>query len=167
MANQERAGSSLISSYFARIIRPVLDQLKGGADPERLSLAATLGALIGIIPILGISTGIAVVVGAALRLNHVVLQAVNYLVYPLQLMLFPVFLKLGGVIFGGDSMEFDLTLLRQELSDSLPAFLSKYGMIGAKAVGVWAVLSIMIGIPLRLILNSLFRKIHSTWNRPS
>jgi uncharacterized protein (DUF2062 family) len=84
-----------LRAFFTdRILKPILDQLKKGADPDRLSLAATMGALIGVIPVLGISTGLGVAVGAILRLNHVVLQAINYLVYPLQLLLFPVFLLL-------------------------------------------------------------------------
>jgi hypothetical protein len=153
-----------LKAFFTdRILKPVLDQLKNGADPDRLSLAATLGALIGIIPILGISTGLGVAVGAYLRLNHVVLQAINYLVYPLQLLLFPVFLKLGGVILGGEVMEFDLGVLQGELTRSIPDFLSKYGLIGLKAVGVWSVFSVLIGIPLHLLLKTTFRKIHTNW----
>lgn len=156
----------MISGRLSRILNPILEQLKKGADPDRLSLAATLGALIGIIPVLGISTGLGVIIGASLRLNHAVLQAINYLVYPLQLILFPVFLKLGGTLLGGEVMEFDLGLLREEFAKSIPEFLSKYGMIGAKALGVWAIVSLMIGFPLHLVLKSLFRKIHRTWSNP-
>ena len=157
-----------MKAFFTdRILKPILEQLKNGADPDRLSLAATLGALIGVIPVLGISTGLGVAVGAILRLNHVVLQAINYLVYPLQLLLFPVFLKLGGVILGGEVMEFDLGVLKEELTKSIPDFLSKYGMIGLKAVVIWSVFSVLIGIPLHFLLKKIFRKIHSNWKGSS
>lgn len=137
-----------------------MGELSKGADPAKLSLAATLGALVGIIPILGISTGLGFFVAWALRLNHVVFQAINYLVYPIQLVLFPVFLKLGGIMLGGEVMDFDLSLLKQEFVVSIPSFLSKYGVIGGKAVIVWAVFSVVTGIPLHLLLNSLFVKIN-------
>jgi uncharacterized protein (DUF2062 family) len=157
-----------LRAFFTdRILKPILDQLKKGADPDRLSLAATMGALIGVIPVLGISTGLGVAVGAILRLNHVVLQAINYLVYPLQLLLFPVFLKLGGVILGGEVMEFDLVVLKEELTKSIPDFLSKYGMIGLKAVVIWSAFSVVIGIPLHFLLKKIFRKIHSNWKGSS
>ena len=149
--------------FTDRIFKPIREQLKNGADPDRLSLAATLGALIGVIPVLGISTGLGVAVGAIFRLNHVVIQAINYLVYPLQLVLFPVFLKLGGAILGGEVMAFDLGMLKEEFTKSIPDFLSKYGMIGLKAVVIWSLFSVLVGIPLHFLLKKIFRKIHSNW----
>ncbi|NDD93361.1 DUF2062 domain-containing protein, partial [bacterium] len=148
MANQEGT-----RPLVKRVLKPILDQLTQGAEPSRLALAATLGGLIGLIPILGISTGLGIAVASIFRLNHVVFQSINYLVYPLQLVLFPVFLKLGGKILGGEVMEFDMNLLRAEFSASIPDFLSKYGVIGAKATFIWLLASVLVGIPLYLGLR--------------
>jgi hypothetical protein len=149
-----------------RILRPILELLGKGADPGKLSLAATLGALIGVIPVPGISTGLAFAAGLAFRLNHVVLQALNYAVYPLQIILFPIFLKLGGILLGGDVMEFDAGMMGNELKASVPGFLSKYGWISLKSIGVWFLFSLLIGIPLRYLLKNFFERLRKPEGGP-
>jgi len=150
-----------------RILKPITSQLSQGADPRQLSLAVTLGALMGTIPILGISTGIGIAVASALKLNHAVFQGINYLVYPLQLILFPVFLKTGGALLGGEIMDFNLDLLKAEFQASVPNFLSKYGVIGLKAVVVWAACALIIGPLLHLFFKTLFKKISLNRRQPS
>jgi len=138
-----------------KTLEPVRKQLTQGVSPGKLALACTLGALIGTFPILGATTTLCIAIGFIFRLNHAVLQAVNYLLYPLQLLALPFFLKLGTRVFGGDPIEFDFMKLKAEFTNSIPMFLSKYGMIGLKAVGVWFVFSCLVGGPLFLVLRKI------------
>lgn len=74
--------------------------LKMGADPDRLAWSLALGMVVGVNPLLGSTTLVALGLAAALRLNIVASQVGNHAVYPLEILLFPVFIKLGDVMFG-------------------------------------------------------------------
>ena len=74
--------------------------LKMGADPDKLAWSLALGLVVGVNPLLGSTTVVALGVAAAFRLNLVASQVGNHAVYPLEIVLFPVFIKLGDVLFG-------------------------------------------------------------------
>ena len=74
--------------------------LRTGADPKRLSWALALGLVVGVNPLLGSTTMVALALASVLRLNLVASQVGNHAVYPLEWLLFPVFIKMGSVVFG-------------------------------------------------------------------
>ena len=67
-----------------------------GITPRRLALTLALGFAIGCIPVVGIPTALCALLALALRLNLPAIQAANYLVMPLQLVLIVPFVRLGG-----------------------------------------------------------------------
>ena len=74
-----------------------------GISPRRLALTLALGFAIGCIPVVGIPTLLCAVLALALRLNLPAIQAANYLVMPLQLVLIVPFVRLGGWLFASGS----------------------------------------------------------------
>ena len=78
--------------------------LKMGADPDKLAWSLALGLVVGVNPLLGSTTVVALGVAAAFRLNLVASQVGNHAVYPLEILLFPVFIKLGDVLFGTEKL---------------------------------------------------------------
>lgn len=86
------------------IVTPVVGLLKHGADPDRLAWSLALGVVIGINPLLGSTTLVVLAFAAVFRLNLVASQVGNHAMYPLQLLLFPVFIKLGSLIFHTDKL---------------------------------------------------------------
>ena len=78
-----------------------------GISPQKVSLAISFGLCVGIIPLLGTTTLLCTGIALALRLNMPIIQAVNYVVYPFQLLLFIPFLKAGAYISG---QQFNYTL---------------------------------------------------------
>lgn len=85
--------------FRRRVIAPLLQLLRMGATPERLAWSIAVGLVIGVNPLLGSTTVLALLVASGLRLNVVASQLGNHLVYPLELLLFPVFIKLGILLF--------------------------------------------------------------------
>jgi hypothetical protein len=81
-------------------VNPVMGLLKMGADPDKLAWSLALGVVVGVNPLLGSTTVVALGLAAAFRLNLVASQVGNHAVYPLEILLFPVFIKLGDVMFG-------------------------------------------------------------------
>ena len=82
-----------------RVVEPMLQLLRIGMTPRRLAWSIAIGVVIGINPLLGSTTVLVLAVASAFRLNLVASQLGNHLVYPLELLLFPVFLRVGIVLF--------------------------------------------------------------------
>jgi uncharacterized protein (DUF2062 family) len=78
-----------------RLVAPLLALLKQGVTPRKLALSLALGIVIGLVPILGISTALCALAALALRLNMPAIQLVNYLLTPLQLLLIIPLLRFG------------------------------------------------------------------------
>jgi len=83
-----------------RLIDPLLALMRQGVTPEKLALSLSLGAAIGVIPILGVSTALCAAVAISLRLNMPAIQLINYLLAPLQLVLIIPLLRIGEHLVG-------------------------------------------------------------------
>jgi uncharacterized protein (DUF2062 family) len=82
-----------------QVISPVIHLLRVGASPRKLAWSLAVGIAVGINPLLGSTTLVCLTVAFALRLNVVASQITNHLVYPLQLAMFFVFLRVGDRVF--------------------------------------------------------------------
>ncbi len=91
-----------------RVVGPVLDLLRIGATPEKLAWSLAVGAVIGVNPLLGSTTVLALAAAPLLGLNFVALQLGNHLMYPLELILFPVFVRAGSWVFGTAALPMEM-----------------------------------------------------------
>lgn len=82
-----------------RVVGPVADLLRVGATPEKIAWSLAVGFAIGVNPLLGSTTLLALAVAWVFRLNLVASQVANHLAYPLEVLLFAVFVKLGARCF--------------------------------------------------------------------
>jgi uncharacterized protein (DUF2062 family) len=80
-------------------VGPVIGLLRTGASPRRLAWSLALGLVVGVNPLLGSTTVVALALASALRLNLVASQVGNHAVYPLEWLMFPVFIKVGSIVF--------------------------------------------------------------------
>jgi uncharacterized protein (DUF2062 family) len=85
--------------FRRRVVEPLLQLLRIGATPHQLAWSIAIGAVIGINPLLGSTTLLALAVASIFRLNVVASQLGNHIMYPLELLLFPVFVRLGIALF--------------------------------------------------------------------
>jgi uncharacterized protein (DUF2062 family) len=89
----------LARNVCRKLSAPVTKRLQAvltcGLTPQKCALTLCLGSAIGLLPILWGTTLLCVLLAYLFRLNQVALQAVNYLLYPLQLALLLPFFKLG------------------------------------------------------------------------
>ena len=81
-----------------KIIRSLSKLLKQGLSPVKLSLVIALGITLSIFPVLGTTTLICTLVSILFNLNLPAMQLANYAAFPLQVILFFPFLKLGETI---------------------------------------------------------------------
>ncbi len=105
-------------SFYSRLVPKVFDLLRQGVTPEKIALCITIGAAIGIFPVVGTTTLLCAVAAVLLRLNLPAIQLVNYLVYPLQLALLLPYVRLGEKVFGAGEARFSpLQVVAQLRSD--------------------------------------------------
>jgi len=114
------------NNFHNKIGKPILNILRQGISPKRLSLSIAFGAVIGILPVLGSTTLLCAATAIMLRLNLPAIQLSNYLVYPLQIFLLIPFMSLGAFIFQMDlpplTVQEISTLFQQDFWGSIASF---------------------------------------------
>jgi uncharacterized protein (DUF2062 family) len=82
-----------------RAIDPLVAILKFGVTPEKIAISLALGIVLGVFPVLGSTTILCAGAAVALGLNLPAIQLINYVMYPVQLMLLIPFMRLGEKLF--------------------------------------------------------------------
>ncbi len=116
----------------------VLAQLRQGATPHKLALSVAIASALALFPVLGTTTVLCLAVGAALKLNHPLMQFVNYLLSGLQLLLLIPLLKAGEWL-GAPHLSLSLPELQARFSEAPWASLREFGVIALGGIGAWAV----------------------------
>lgn len=134
-----------------------------GFSPERLALSLALGFVLGFIPVVGVPTGLCIVVAAAFRLNHPAIQAANYAAMPLQVALIAPLVKLGGRLAPALAPpHMDLGILAHSpISAVLHApgpLMAQIGSLAGQALLAWVVIAAPVALVLTLMLTGLLRR---------
>lgn len=123
--------------------------LRQGMSPGRLAFTLSLGFAIGCIPVVGIPTALCAGLALALRLNLPAIQAANYAVMPLQLVLIVPFVRLGGRLFGfGTVRALDTGNL---LHTSPLVLISQMSGLAGQALLAW----LLIAVPAVALMTAL------------
>ncbi|MGO9932365.1 MAG: DUF2062 domain-containing protein [Steroidobacteraceae bacterium] len=78
-----------------RLVEPLLALLIQGISPDRLALCVAIGAVVGNVPILGVSTITCSIIALVFRLNLPAILLVQAAMAPTQVLLFIPFVRLG------------------------------------------------------------------------
>jgi uncharacterized protein (DUF2062 family) len=89
----------MIRAIKTKILSLVKSMLKEGMSLRKIALCIALGIVLGIFPVLGATTLLCTVAALSLRLNLPAIQVVNYMVYPLQLVMLAPFYGTGNWLF--------------------------------------------------------------------
>jgi uncharacterized protein (DUF2062 family) len=129
----------------------ILKFLKQGISPELLGLSIALGAVIGILPVLGATTLLCAAAAILLRLNLPVIQLSNYLVYPLQIVLLIPFVRLGAFLFQVEAPPLSIetlgALFQQDFWGTVVSFFETI----LYAIAAW----LLVSIPLFVVIYGL------------
>jgi len=156
-----------MQSWFVgweRMQKRAAEWLLSGFSPERLGLSLALGFVLGCIPVLGIPTGLCVVVALAFRLNHPAIQAANYAAMPFQVALIAPLVKLGGWLIPAlTPPRMDLgILLHSPLATvwHMPGpLLAQLGVLAGQALVAWLVIAVPAAIVLTLMFTGVLRRV--------
>lgn len=131
------------SFWQRRVVAPLRAQLTQGVSPDKLAFTVAIGTACSLLPFLGFTTLLNLGVGLWLRLNHPILQLVNYLLGAAQLALILVYVRLGEFIWRAPPMPLSIAQLLQEFKASPSAFLQHFAWTGVHAATAW-----LLSVPL-------------------
>jgi uncharacterized protein (DUF2062 family) len=145
------------------VVAPIQAQLLQGTSPDSIALALAVGAACGLFPIFGATTALSLLVGARLRLNHVLMQMVNHLLGPLQLACILLFVRAGEWVWRAPHEPLSVAAIRQALHDDTAGALRRFGMSGVHAVSAWLLaapfLVAALFLPLRYVTRTMARRL--------
>ncbi|WP_321372407.1 DUF2062 domain-containing protein [uncultured Desulfuromusa sp.] len=117
------------------------EQLQQGCCPRDLALAFALGATLGIMPLVWGTSLICIIIASCLRINQVVIQGANYLMYPLQIILFFPYLIWGERLFATHLLPANHTQLLEQIRSMPFVFLGQFWQSNVQGLVVWLILS--------------------------
>jgi len=145
----------------ARVITPLLSLLRIGASPRQLALALAVGAVIGINPLFGSATVFCIAAAWLFRLNYVAAQIANFVVYPFQIALFFVFIRIGNAVFRTAALPLERAALMAAIRTQPMQTLRLLWTWQWHALVVWlacaAVLIPLLTLTLEPVLNRLLQ----------
>jgi uncharacterized protein (DUF2062 family) len=142
-----------------RLIDPLRVQLTRGVTPDRLAFTVGLGTACSLFPFLGFTSLLNLGVGAALRLNHPILQTLNQVLGAVQLALILVYVRVGEWLWGANTGAFTLSeMLRVFREETLTAFFQQFGWAGLHALTAWLVTSPLLVAAISFTLRPRFQR---------
>jgi len=128
----------LLDSRLVRMLKELLTQ---GLGPAALARTLAVSTVCSLLPVLGATSLLNLGAGALFRLNHPVMQILNQLLGPVQLVLVYPYVKAGEWLWGAQAGERFAISEVLDLFARLPIgeFLARFGMAGLHAVSAWAI----------------------------
>ena len=122
-------------SFWQRRVRtPLVALFTQGITPDKIALTFAVGSACSLFPFLGFTSLLNLGAGLWLRLNQPLLQTLNQVLGPLQLLLILVYVRLGEWLWRAAGDRFTLTEMIQVFRDaSLHEFIHRFGWAGIHA----------------------------------
>ena len=76
-------------------------------------MSLAIGIALGCAPVLGVTTFAAIAICYATELNPVAMQLMNYVMYPVQIVLFIPFIRAGEILFHARHLRINTTQIQQ------------------------------------------------------
>jgi uncharacterized protein (TIGR03546 family) len=141
-----------------KLIYPLLSFLKQGTTPTTLAWSVALGFVLGIFPIIGLTTLLCFISAFLFRLNIAAIQLVNYAVYPLQLLLLIPYFQLASWLFGTENPVSSISQVQALFQEGFWQAFSTLGWLLIEAVFVWAIFALPLSFLVYILCYSVFRK---------
>jgi len=126
--------------FWQRRVRdPLVALFTQGITPDKVALTLGVGTACSLLPFLGLTSLLNLIVGLWLRLNQPLLQTLNQLLGAVQLIMILVYVRLGEWVWQAEGDRFTITEVLQVFRDaSIGEFLQRFGWAGVHAFTAWA-----------------------------
>ena len=157
--------SAVLPWLKRRVVTPLISLLKQGISPQSLAMSVAFGIGIGIFPVLGISTVLLTLLALGLRLNMPAIQLVNYLMYPLQLLLIIPFVRLGEQVLGAAPQPISIAGVRALIEHGLGLAIRQLSAALIHATIGWLVIGPALIYLLFRVLKATFSALAARLDR--
>ena len=142
---------------FQKMSDRLLAFLQQGISPEKMALALAIGITIGTLPLLGATTLLCTLLAFWLRLNMAFLQLVNYIFYPIQLLLYIPFLRIGAGLFSEQKFNYSLEDITNMLANDPMGTIVKFFIVNLCGLLLWLILAPVLFGTSYFIGRTVFR----------
>ena len=111
-----------------KFVKPIIDLLNQGISLQKIVLSIAIGATLGVIPVPGATTILCAIAAILFRLNHPAIQLVNYLVYPLQIILLIPFYRAGEFVFNAEPLSLSASQVVEMIKEYVGAYWRLYSL---------------------------------------
>jgi uncharacterized protein (DUF2062 family) len=132
--------------------------LQQGLSPTALAWSSTIGLLLGVLPVIGVSTLVMTFISWRFRLNLAIMLSISYLIYPLQLLLIIPYIRLGEWLLGAPQLPLSMPKLQQAFQSDFWSGLASLGVANLHAALAWLLLALPTGTALYLALLLIFKR---------
>jgi uncharacterized protein (DUF2062 family) len=145
------------------VLNPIVALLTQGVTADKVAQTLAVGTVCSLFPFLGTTTALNLSVGLWLRMNQPIMQTLNYLLTPVQLVMIMVYVRVGERIWQAGEERFTLGDMMEAFRDkSFLEFLQQFGTAGLHAFTAWALTAplvfALVYLPLRPVLRRLARR---------
>lgn len=141
------------------VIDPVVQQLRQGVTPEQIARTVAVGTACSLLPFLGFTSLLNLIVGCALRMNQPLLQALNQVLGPVQLMLILVHVRIGEAMWRAQDSAFRVSDMLQVFREkTFGEFLERFGWAGLHALTGWLVTAPVMVAAVYIAVRPLLRR---------
>lgn len=109
-----------------------------GSSTRQLSYAVAIGVTFGLFPIMGVSIPFCFLAALVFKAPQPLTHAVNYAVYPLQIPLIFVFVRLGEWIMGAPNVSLAPSEILELARTDLVRFVEEFGLTCLHAMLAWS-----------------------------
>ncbi|HSZ72994.1 MAG TPA: DUF2062 domain-containing protein [Cytophagaceae bacterium] len=135
----------------------ILDFLQEGVSPEKLALALAIGLTVGIMPLLGTTTLTCTILALRLKLNMAFLQVINYIAYPIQLLLYIPFLKIGTDLFSKEKFNYSLEDITTMLAKDTLHTIGEFFLVNLYGLLLWLCVAPILFVISYVVGRAVFR----------
>jgi uncharacterized protein (DUF2062 family) len=150
----------MLSRFFSRCLtEPLLGILSHGVTPERIAASMSLGIVLGVFPALGTTSLLCLAASLLFRLNLPAIQLTNVAAYPLQLLLFIPFMKLGEKLFGVSPGTLSLGQVVALIEANAWNAIQTLWIATMHAIVAWLAVGVPTGLALYFIFAAMLRRL--------
>jgi uncharacterized protein (DUF2062 family) len=131
------------SFWQRRVVAPILALLLQGITPDQIAFTLAVSTACSLLPFLGFTSLLNLGVGLWFRLNQPIMQTLNQLLGPVQLLLIIVYVRVGEKIWHAAPMPISVSVIVQSFRADPGAFLQRFGWTGVHAATAW-----LLSVPL-------------------
>ena len=155
----DQANSTPPAGWFRRKVgHPLLMLFRQGGTPEKIALCIVLGSVLSVFPAFGVATVLCTVAAVVFRVNLPAIQAVNWLLAGVHLLLLVPFLRVGEWLTRSQPLAFEAEQIRNAVDAGMLAFVTLLGASLVRAILGWGVTAVPLAFVMYRVLVPVVRR---------